>query len=80
MTTCRIGTLQCEPNPCNNNGTCIYIGGEEEFTCQCTDGFVGEHCEIECKSFLIRTLLYDNLVKLASPLQNCVFVWSGSLI
>ncbi len=44
-----IGTLQCFPSPCLNNGTCAFVGGNDEYWCQCPYGFYGKHCEIECK-------------------------------
>ena len=34
----------CEPNPCQNSGSCIASG--DSFVCNCTDGFTGELCEI----------------------------------
>jgi len=42
----------CDPNPCENNGTCI--DGINSFICDCVDGFTGDTCEIdidECLSF-----------------------------
>jgi len=42
----------CDPNPCENNGTCT--DGENSFTCDCVDGFTGDTCETdidECLSF-----------------------------
>ncbi|XP_035660176.1 transmembrane matrix receptor MUP-4-like [Branchiostoma floridae] len=37
------GKLYCEPNPCKNNGTCQEFGSA--YTCQCPDGYEGDHCE-----------------------------------
>ena len=34
----------CEPNPCENNGTCF--SSENEIVCLCRDGIQGEFCQI----------------------------------
>ena len=33
----------CEPNPCQNSGSCI--ASEDTFVCDCTDGFTGTLCQ-----------------------------------
>ena len=33
----------CDPNPCNNGGTCINATGEL-YTCECAHGFFGINC------------------------------------
>jgi hypothetical protein len=35
----------CDPNPCENGGTCV--NGEEGFTCQCAAGWMGTTCSGE---------------------------------
>jgi len=35
----------CDPNPCQNGGTCSDDGGAA--SCECPDGFTGNHCEID---------------------------------
>ena len=35
----------CLSNPCHNGATCIE--GDSGFTCDCSPGFVGRHCETE---------------------------------
>ena len=34
---------ECEPAPCQHEGTCI--DGHEEYTCSCTAGWTGTDCE-----------------------------------
>ena len=34
----------CESKPCENSGNCTSESGE--YTCQCSAGFEGDHCEI----------------------------------
>ena len=41
----------CEYNPCENGGTCQYHAGT--YFCTCSDQFVGERCENECKFLLV---------------------------
>ncbi|CAD5116857.1 DgyrCDS5699 [Dimorphilus gyrociliatus] len=38
-------TLACDSSPCKNNGSCIYVGGENEFECICKEGTVGDRCQ-----------------------------------
>ncbi|KAI0232930.1 hypothetical protein LSAT2_016795 [Lamellibrachia satsuma] len=41
--------MACETIPCFNNATCRYVGGEDEFTCDCLTGFLGDRCQFEQK-------------------------------
>ncbi|XP_060585673.1 uncharacterized protein LOC132741504 [Ruditapes philippinarum] len=34
---------ECFINPCENNGTCVYLSFGE-YRCDCSDGWSGEHC------------------------------------
>ncbi|XP_077974758.1 IgGFc-binding protein-like [Styela clava] len=45
---CEIGPEKaCDPNPCQNGGECLPAMGDSRFyTCRCTDGFSGKHCEV----------------------------------
>lgn len=36
---------QCDPNPCQNGGTCVR-GTYPDYTCECPQGFTGENCSI----------------------------------
>ncbi|XP_063414057.1 uncharacterized protein LOC134696285 isoform X2 [Mytilus trossulus] len=38
--TCEVD--RCDPNPCQNNGSCVDF--KENYTCTCTDGWKGENC------------------------------------
>ena len=38
-------TLACASNPCLNNGTCIYVGGDKEYACKCQDAYIGDRCQ-----------------------------------
>ncbi|XP_071497178.1 macrophage mannose receptor 1-like [Diadema antillarum] len=40
------GHPDCEPNPCQNGGTCTET--MDDFTCECHGSFVGKRCEMEC--------------------------------
>lgn len=35
----------CQKNPCWNGGTCKDLG-DEKYECQCTDTYIGDHCEL----------------------------------
>ena len=35
---------ECQPNPCQNSGTCV--DGIAAYTCTCALGFTGHDCEI----------------------------------
>ncbi|KAJ8405960.1 hypothetical protein AAFF_G00308480 [Aldrovandia affinis] len=37
------GREPCLDNPCQNNGTCIYM--EKSYQCQCLEGFEGKYCQ-----------------------------------
>ena len=36
----------CDPNPCENGGSCTFGSGDTELTCICGPGFIGERCEV----------------------------------
>ena len=36
--------MECAGNPCQNGGTCDYQG-EGQYTCPCSQGYSGDHCE-----------------------------------
>lgn len=45
--------MNCDPNLCQNNATCVPT--VEEFVCQCKDVFFGKYCEkrisdLDCRS------------------------------
>ena len=42
---CEINRNDCEPNLCQNNGTCV--DGVANYTCNCLPEFMGRHCEDE---------------------------------
>uniref|UniRef100_H3AR53 EGF-like domain-containing protein n=1 Tax=Latimeria chalumnae TaxID=7897 RepID=H3AR53_LATCH len=44
----------CEPNPCENGGTCLTGLADEPFSCECPDGFTGPNCSsiVEVSIFL----------------------------
>lgn len=35
----------CEPNPCENDGTC-EAKGNDGYKCSCVPPYAGKHCEI----------------------------------
>ena len=37
--------MACDSLPCQNNGLCVYAGGEKEFTCECPESYVGDVCQ-----------------------------------
>lgn len=45
---CQLYIRRCDPDPCQNGGTCTDQEGDgpEGFQCLCSDGFVGAECEI----------------------------------
>jgi len=50
-------TLLCDAGPCDNNGTCVYVGGHDEFECQCADGFIGHLCQYRGSIIRLSTTL-----------------------
>ena len=34
---------ECDPNPCQNEGSCV--DGDDEYTCDCADGWTGNNCQ-----------------------------------
>ena len=40
----------CASSPCQNGGTCV--DEVADFRCECLEGFLGRHCEIDCPTFL----------------------------
>ena len=34
----------CNPNPCDNGGTCT--DGVASYTCECAEGWTGDNCRI----------------------------------
>ena len=55
MKTALLVYSTCDQNPCNNNGTCQYHGGN--YTCTCLSGFTGKYCEQKQRSKCV--LLYN---------------------
>ena len=49
-TRCQDVKDNCNVNgssPCKNNGTCINITGDGNYSCNCTERFTGFNCQIE---------------------------------
>ena len=43
----------CEDNQCMNGGTCNNEPDRQRYTCECVDGYRGDHCaESECSLLL----------------------------
>ena len=42
----------CDPNPCQNSGTCIPDLTDQTYVCQCGRGFAGTNCEGNIIMFL----------------------------
>jgi hypothetical protein len=38
--------LACDPNPCNNGGTCADANDDGTPECSCAEGFIGKTCDI----------------------------------
>uniref|UniRef100_A0A3P8SLY7 Coagulation factor VIIi n=1 Tax=Amphiprion percula TaxID=161767 RepID=A0A3P8SLY7_AMPPE len=51
-----VGRDPCLVNPCQNNGTCVYVGTSYE--CQCSEGFEGRYCQTVFEDSL--KCLYQN--------------------
>ena len=39
--------LACNPNPCNNGGTCADENSDGTAECNCAEGFSGATCDTE---------------------------------
>uniref|UniRef100_A0A8C8Z1U8 Milk fat globule EGF and factor V/VIII domain containing n=1 Tax=Prolemur simus TaxID=1328070 RepID=A0A8C8Z1U8_PROSS len=52
----RAASDPCSPNPCQNNGECQVSPTEQRgdvftpYTCICTQGYVGTHCDTKCST------------------------------
>ena len=49
----------CEPNPCQNDGTCT--DGVDTYTCSCVTGFEGSECQTSkllSQKWLLAIILY----------------------
>ena len=45
---------ECESSPCKNNGSCV--DGVGSYTCVCSQGYIGEECEIGNTNFPYKEL------------------------
>ena len=45
---CEVRIGYCEPNPCQNGGTCVFLLGG--YVCSCTPSASGRDCEIGASS------------------------------
>ena len=52
----------CQKNPCLNGGTCRELG-KDEYNCQCTEDYKGDHCEIGLCFREIRVSVYRGIVR-----------------
>ena len=43
---CKNNTDECDPNPCQNDGTCIDLTAA--YKCACTEDFKGTNCTNYC--------------------------------
>ena len=57
----------CRSNTCHNGATCV--DGDSGFTCDCSTGFVGRHCETES----LTTGNYYVTKIVVFCVQNCPF-------
>lgn len=72
------GTM-CHPNPCQNGASCHEYG--ENYSCICTEGFDGTHCQGKAYSSYFRINIYQYKVtsnmsiflKLRS-MSSCIYV------
>ena len=44
----------CEPNPCQNDGTCT--DGINSYSCNCAHGYAGDNCELGIDLFCLISL------------------------
>ena len=64
----------CDPNPCQNGGTCEDIGNGD-YTCQCPGVYGGDNCEKSktLKVFVFGCLLAFNFVDFFNRIK--LVVW-----
>ena len=51
--------IECDTNPCENNGTCRLLAGS--YICNCSQGFSGLFCEQSKAPCLIKLVFYCSL-------------------
>ena len=73
----------CEPNPCENGGSCFSEG--TRYRCTCEEGFTGRHCETGKQSILtpvhsnhihVATRFLHGLQESIGALQQAMTSWS----
>lgn len=52
---------RCDPNPCQNNGSCTDF--KENYNCTCTDGWKGENCTIGEIIFAVLFTMFKKLMQ-----------------
>lgn len=50
VSSCQININECDPNPCQNGGTCQ--DSENRYECVCSASFTGERCDINVSTAL----------------------------
>lgn len=69
---CETNIDECVSNPCVFNGTCL--DGINNFTCNCTENYVGDVCEIDVSIILFYFQMYSVLKGSVLKIKNITFL------
>ena len=69
--------LACNPNPCNNGGTCADANDNGVPECTCAEGFFGDTCDIPAGNDYHNKIEGNSersIIKFLLPNIDCYFV------
>ncbi len=69
----------CDPNPCQNGGTCV--DGIDDYTCACPSGFGGKNCENAVSACASSPCVHGTCIDMGQGIFSCDCDagWEGTL-